>query len=128
MQVSEGVLWTIFFKLVLKSKKQRTSKIIATQKCLNTFTGYFLYLKLSWKPNFVSWIIIRSLNVKKILEHIFWKFNMWKISNLKKFPVFRPLFLRRRLRRQGIIFFYFFLHILIDYFFNYKHCKFQRWF
>ena len=28
------------------SKKNRTPKIIATQKCLNTFTGYFLYLKV----------------------------------------------------------------------------------
>ncbi len=40
-----------------------------------------------------------SLNAKKILENIFWKFYMWKISILKKFPVFRPLFWRRRLQR-----------------------------
>ncbi len=33
-----------------------------------------------------------SLNEKKILENILWKFYMWKISILKKFLVFRPLF------------------------------------
>ncbi len=58
---------------------------------------------------------LMSLNVKKILENIFWKFYMWKISILKIFPVFRPLF-RRRLQRRGIIFLTFFLNILIDYF------------
>jgi hypothetical protein len=48
LQVSEGVLGTkIFFVMGPEVKKNRTPKIIATQKCLNTFTGYFLSLKLS---------------------------------------------------------------------------------
>jgi hypothetical protein len=47
LQVSEGVLGAIFFLMGPEVKKNRTPKIIATQKCLNTFTGYFLYLKLS---------------------------------------------------------------------------------
>ncbi len=65
MQVSEGVLGTNFFFNGPWSQKNRTSKIIATQKCLNTFTGYFLDLKLSWKSIFFSYIIIWCLLMRK---------------------------------------------------------------
>ncbi len=51
-----------------------------------------------------------SLNAKKILEHIFWKFYMWKISILENFSVFRPLLRQRRLQWRGIIFLLFYSH------------------
>ncbi len=47
---------------------------------------------------------------EKNLEHIFGKFYMWKISILKKFPVFRPLFRQRRLQLWGLIFWTFSSH------------------
>ncbi len=69
------------------------------------FHWLFSVLKIEIKTKFCFLNYhLMSLNAKKILEHIFWKFYMWNISIWKKFPVFRPLF-RRRLQGQGIIFF-----------------------
>ncbi len=117
---TRGSRGKIFFKWALKSKKQ-VAKNYCNTKMPQHFHRLFSVLKIELKTKFFFLNYhLMSLNAKKILENIFCKFYMSKISILKKFPVFRPLF------RE--IFFYFFLHILKDYFFNYKCCKFQKGF
>ncbi len=97
-----------FLKWALKSKKQNAKNYCNT-KMPQHFHRLFSVLKIELKTNFCFLKYhLMSLNAKKILEHIFSKFYMWKISILKKFPVFRPLFRRRRLKRRGKIFLIFF--------------------
>ncbi len=64
---------------------------------------------------------------KKILKHIFCNFICENIY-FEKISGFKAPFSVAAITAAGDNFFYFFLHILIDYFFNYKRCKFQKGF
>jgi hypothetical protein len=92
------------------------------------FHRLFFVLKIELKTEFCFLNHhLMSLNRKKILN-IFLVNLYVKNIYFEKIPCFWAPFLAEAITAVGNNFLNFFLHILKDYFFNYKRCKFQKGF